>query len=225
MTSTKPRNVFRRPAPWYRIVGLACFCFGGWVLLANIELTVLGLVEEGWPREFINPLAWGIAAIEAAVSIFLTQPENWGDLWDGLEDIATGRDESALPGWLGLALAATFLTVIAAMTMGAYAFDFFSTHSGLYGLEGEITWKTALFTLGYNWGTELLCFFGWQSLRMGKLADRDNLAERMEVEPEIVWRQQILKHRTDMAREMAQDQIHSEKTAYRGDKGTKRGKA
>jgi hypothetical protein len=217
-SATRGKNVFRRPAPWYRIVAISCFCFGGWVLMANIELTILGLVAEGWPREFIDPLAWGIAAIEAAVSIFLTQPENWGDLWDGLEDVATGRDESTLPGWLGLALAATFLTVVLAMTAGAYAFDFFSTHSGLYGLEVGITWKSALFTLGYNWGTELLCFFGWQSWRMARIASRDNLTERMEVEPEIIWREQLLQHRTAMAKEMAQDQIQAEKASYRSGK-------
>jgi hypothetical protein len=45
-SATRAKNVFRRPAPWYRIVAIACFCFGGWVLMANIELTISRLTKE-----------------------------------------------------------------------------------------------------------------------------------------------------------------------------------
>lgn len=216
MDSTNSRNVFRRPAPWYKIVAFACFGFGGWVLLANVELTILGLVAEGWPESFIQPIAWGIAAVEAAVSIFLTQPENWDDLWAGVEGIASDRGNSSLPGWVGLVLAALFITLVVGMTGGAYAFDFFSTHQGLNGLDAPITWKTALFTLGYNWGTELLCFFGWQSMRMGKLASRDQLQEKLEIEPEIILREQLLEHRKQLAKRAAQQQIDHERRQMGG---------
>ena len=208
------RNVFRRPTKWYRFVGFACFVFGGWVLWANIRLSILGLAAEEWPEGFIQPIAWGIAAIEAAVSIFVTQPENWDDIYSGLEEIGSGKDGQRLPGLVSLLLAAIFLTLILGMCAGAYLFDFYSTHSGLYAIDAPVTLKTALFTLGYNLGTELLCFFGWQALRLAKIAERDQLKEEMVLDPEIEWRRQLARHRVGLAREQARDQIADEKASY-----------
>jgi hypothetical protein len=65
--------------------------------------------------------------------------------------------------------------------------------------------------------TALMTFFlGCQHLRL-TLPPNARYA-RMEVEPEIIWREQLLQHRTAMAKEMAQDQIQAEKASYRSGK-------
>lgn len=209
------KGVFRRAPFWYSAVGFACFIFGGWVLWANIALTRDGLILEGWQTQHIWPIAWGIAAIEAAVSIFITQPENWDDIWSSLEDLTGGKERSA-PPLVGLILSALIVAAVVAMCFGAYAFDFFSTHAGLYP-EQAVTSKTGLFTLGYNFGTELLSFFGHQALRLGKVAKADAIQERLEIEPRNVYGSALLRHRIAMAEQQAQEQIHDERRqAQRG---------
>ena len=219
-TSTTHRQAFRRASAWYKFVALSCFGAGGWVLWQNVELSRLGLRADGWVDANIWPIAIGIAALESAVSIFLTQPENWDDIWANLEGL--GGSGEKMPTSVKIALSAFCLLMLLAMCVGAYAFDFYSTHEGLYP-GGLISFKTALFTLGYNFGTELLAFFGFQCLRMSKFAERGEIQERSILEPQNRYGRQMLRHRVDMADQRAQFDIQKEREAWARSQGFRGG--
>lgn len=215
-SATRKRNAFRRPQLWGQVVGYACFAMGGWVLWRNVELSIEGLMLKGWTSANSLPISYAIAALEAAVSIFLMSPENWEAIWEGLESIGdTKSSNSSLPGWVGLLMATLFLSFVVSLSIGAYAFDFFSTHTGLWGPERPIDSESALFTLAYNLGTELLSFFGYQALRMAKIGGQGQLEEALEVEPDLVYKQAMLVHRTAMAQELAKAQIEAERQQAR----------
>ena len=193
------KMMFRRAPAWYTLMGWGALLSGGWILWQNVALTRLGLFNDGWSAVNINPIAVGIAVLEGAISIFVTNPENWDEIWDLIEGAGEQVSVGA-PRIIKLAIGAIFCVLILAFISGAYAFDFFSTHTGLYGIEAVITFKSMLFTLGYNFGTELLSFFGFQCLRAGKQASIDNLREQATVEPDFIRAKENLRQAREIAK-------------------------
>lgn len=211
--TTTHKQVFRRASLWYSLIGWGAILSGGWILYRNVQLTRIGLFAEGWRAIDVDAIALGMAALESAVSIFATQPENWDDIWINLEDMGTGG-KSQMPLVVKLIFSAILVGFIATACIGAYCFDFYSTHGGLY--PGQvIVGKSALFSLGFNFGTELLAFFGFQCLRSAKRVKREELLERLEVEPANRYNQKLLQHRNHFAEQQAEDDIKDERAAYR----------
>lgn len=218
MSTGFEKQVFRRSANWLFVVGWALYIFGGWLLWINVSYTMLGLQNDGWNDiNAVAAMACVIAAVEAGVSIFLTQPENWDSVWGSMEQlVADGDNRGKTPGWVSTTLIAIILLFILAMCIGAYAFDFFSTFQGLYP-DADYTAKRCLFTLGLNFGTELCAFLGHQVLRMSKVARVEQLNEKMYIEPQIEYAKRLEQHRKWLAQQQAQQQIRAERKASKGD--------
>lgn len=211
MTNNFKRQVFRRSANWLVLVGWALYLFGGWVLTVNINYTMKGLTSDGWnDTGAVWAMGCLIAAVEAGISIFLTQPENWDDIYASLEELVTGRNHNKTPSWISTVVIVLILFAVLAMCMGAYAFDFLSTHDGLYPDQGFTT-KSILFTLGLNFGTELAAFLGHQVLRMAKIVRLEQQNERMYLEPQARYAQTLMGHRLWLAEQQALQQIARER--------------
>ena len=217
MTTGFEKQVFRRSANWLFVVGWCLYAFGGWLLFINVSYTMLGLQNDGWDDlNAVSAMACVIAAVEAGVSIFLSQPENWDSVWGSMEQLVSDGDQRGkTPGWVTTTLLAVILLFIVAMCIGAYCFDFFSTFQGLYA-EQPYTAKRCLFTLGLNFGTELCAFLGHQVLRMCKIARIEQLNERMYLEPQLEYAKQLRIHRKWLAEQQARSQIQAERKANNG---------
>lgn len=214
MSTGFEKQVFRRSASWLFIVGWSLHVFGGWLLWVNVSYTMTGLANDGWnDASAVSAMGCAIAAVEAGVSIFLTQPENWDSVWGSMEQLVTdGDNRGKTPGWVSTTLIALILLFILAMCIGAYCFDFLSTYQGLYP-DQPYTAKRCLFTLGLNFGTELCAFLGHQVLRMHKVARVEQLTEKMYMQPQIEYAKRLQQHRVWLAQQQAQQQINRERKA------------
>ena len=205
---------FQRASTWYTIVQFSCYAAGGYLLYANVQLSRLGLAAEGWGELWVNSAAVAIAAIEAAISIYVVSPDNWDDIYQSLAGLGGTGDKKALPSWLKVALSALVVGIVLAICFGAYAFDWYSNFAGLYGPGAEVTQKAILFCLAISLGTEVCAFLGHQVGRLGKIAKQDQLREAMEIEPQNIYAAEMRKHRNMVAKQAARDQIRAEKSAY-----------
>ena len=202
---------FQRASTWYSIVQFSCYAAGGYLLYANVELSRAGLAAEGWGELYINSAAVAIAAIEAAISIYVVSPDNWDDIYQSLAGLGGTGDKKALPSWLKVMLSALIVGVVLAICFGAYAFDWYSNFAGLYGPGAEVTQKAILFCLAISLGTEVCAFLGHQVGRLGKIAKQDQLQESMEIDPQNIYATELRRHRMLMAKQAAREQIKLEK--------------
>jgi hypothetical protein len=205
---------FQRASSWYGLVQFGCYIAGGYLLYANVQLSRLGLAAEGWGELWVNSSAVAIAAIEAAISIYVVSPDNWDDIYQSLAGMGGTGDRKALPSWLKILLSALIVGLVFAICLGAYVFDWYSNFAGLYGPGAEVTQKRLLFCLAISLGTEVCAFLGHQVGRLGKIAKQDQLREAMEIEPQNIYATEMRKHRNMVARQAARDQIRQEKAAY-----------
>ncbi len=203
--------VFRRAPKWYVSIGWACFLTGGWVLWMNVKLTLMGLALLGVPLAYAQPLGFAMAAIEAAVSIFVTQPENWDDIWTVVQ---SPINNYSLPRLAKVALSSVVLGLLLAILGGIYFFDFTTTFQGLFKGAEMVTWRFAIIVLAFCLGTEVASFFGFQCLRMSKIAALEVLDENMSIEPRKVYAETLVEHRKNLARMQAQIQIQQEMSQF-----------
>ncbi|MFG6101693.1 hypothetical protein U2F10_05535 [Leptothoe sp. EHU-05/26/07-4] len=202
--------VFRRSPIWTQSIGIACFILGAWVLWRNVELTIIGLGNMGINPVYAQPLGWTMASIEAAVSIFLTSPENWDDIWGLLNAPLNHNGLPKVPKYI---LASLILGLFLLTLIGVYWFDYNTTWLGLFPNSQSPTENQVLIVLAFNLGTELASFFGFQSMRMSKIASIEVLEESLTVEPKKAYIQRLLQHRIDTAKRQADAQIAQEEQA------------
>ena len=102
-------------------MGWCLYAFGGWLLFINVSYTMLGLQNDGWDDlNAVSAMACVIAAVEAGVSIFLSQPENWDSVWGSMEQLVSDGDQRGkTPGWVTTTLLAVILLFIVAMCIVA----------------------------------------------------------------------------------------------------------
>lgn len=204
--STNHGLVFRRAPGWYKLIGFACFGAGGWLLWYNVELTLLGLSKLGVAITYAYPLGFAMAAIEAAVSIFVTQPENWDDIWAIVQSPIQSR---SLPKLAKIGLSSFVLGLLTTILVGVYYFDFVTTYQGLFG-NVPAQWLSSVIVLSFCLGTEVCSFFGFQALRMGKIAKLEALDEQATLAPRTVYAEEMIKHRTEISKAQAQMQAQQE---------------
>jgi hypothetical protein len=193
----KKSNAFARHQFHFKLVAIACFATGGWLLIQDVELSRIGLVEgDGWPLMAANPAVWAMAAFMAGIAILATQPQYWDDLFLALMDF--GDNGHQVPRWLRFTLAALMLCLFLAVGYFVYRFNFTTTHVGLFPGQ-PITQDSMIKVLFINFGPECLAFIGGQVLRLGAIANKNQLAERLQVEPANRYQQRLLANLNDAA--------------------------
>jgi len=193
----KTSNAFARHQLHFRVVAIACFVFGGWVLIQDVALSKIGLMEgDGWSAANANPVVWAMAAFMGGMAILATQPAYWDDLFLAL--MAFGDNGYQVPRMVRFALAALMVCLFGAVSYFVYRFNFVSTHDALYPGLG-VTQDTMTKVLFYNFGPEVLAFLGGQVLRLGAIAKKSQLAERLQVEPANRYQQKLLTNLNDAA--------------------------
>lgn len=215
MATRSPALIFRRAPIWYQIIGYGLFGIGAWVLWWNVRLTLIGLAGMGIAPQLALPLGWLIAGIESAVSIFVTQPENWDDIWSIIQVPTASR---SVPKLTKLILSSLILGLLGTILLGVYWFDFVTTFQGLFGV-GAITSDRAIIVLAYCLGTEVCSFFAFQVLRMYKIAKLEALEEAASIEPHRAYNQIMLQHRIELAKEQARAQVERERAQFAGQSG------
>jgi len=190
-------NAFSRSMLHFRIVAIALFGAAGWVLMRDVELSKLGLINvEGWDILDANPACWGMAALMSGIVVLLTAPQYWDDIYAALMDF--GGDSHEVPRVVRFALVALVLGGFGAICFIAYRFNFWTTHLQLYP-DIVPNLNTSAATLFFNWGPECMAFLGGQVLRLGKIAQRSQLAESLQVEPANRYQQKLLTNLNDAA--------------------------
>ena len=198
--------VFRRAPIWYKFIAFGCLATGVWVLWVNVNLTLIGLQALGIPLDFGYPLGLAMAAIEAAVSIFVTQPENWDDIW---AIVQSPINSHALPKIVKVCLSSCIIGLLAGILIGVYYFDFHTTYTGLFG-ETDINTKSSIIVLAFCLGTEVCSFFSFQAFRMGKIAKLEVLDEETTIAPRKVYAEEMLEHRKNLAKAQARYTVDME---------------
>lgn len=192
-------KVFTRSPIQYKIVGWTGLGVGGWVLCQNCLLSAQGFAMEGWDGGSIWPMTAAIAVIESCISIFLTHPSTFDEIWESINEMALIKTAKA-PKAVTYTFISLTLALLASICVGSYAFDFWSTHMGLYP-NSDYTAKSSLFTLGYNFGTEILAYLSYQVLCLGARVEAEKIKREISTRHEELVNRYVRAELENSARE------------------------
>ena len=188
---------------YYQILGYALYFVGGLALAINTRCTALAYANEGAPL----PMGWMLAclysAIAIGVSLFLTNPATWSQLWASFVATAASTKQGAgVPAMITASILAAIVVGLISFVGAVYAADWISTAdyiarfipAGFYSF-------TAVLALIV--GPEVCFIVAHSVLSMGKRSSIATLTESSQLDPQRVYLAAVRRNGLKMAKQAA----------------------
>ena len=188
---------------YYSILGYSLYAVGGLALAINTRCTALAYANEGAPLQLGWMLACLYSAIAIGVSLFLTNPVTWGQLWGSfVTTAASTRQGGGAPRMITATILALLVVGMVAFVSAVYAADWRSTSdyigqfvsAGFYAL-------TAVGALII--GPEVCFIVAHSVLGLGRRSAIATLTESSQLDPQRVYLAETRRNGMRMAKQAA----------------------
>ena len=188
---------------YYQILGYALYFVGGLALAINTRCTALAYANEGAPLQLGWMLACLYSAIAIGVSLFLTNPVTWGQLWASfVTTAASTRQGGGAPKVITATILALLVVGMIAFVSAVYVADWRSTsdYIGQFVSAGFYS-MTAVGALII--GPEVSFIVAHSVLSMGKRSAIQTLTESSQLDPQRVYLAAVRRNGLKMAKQAA----------------------